>query len=1063
MMRLVLCLVALCSLSLWALDPNRSLHHYVQRNWSIDDGLPQNTVQALAQTKDGFIWAGTQDGLVRFDGVHFDVFTTASHASLSCDYITALAVDANGDLWVGAEHGLFRFKNGQFESFQASALGDDYIQALETDALGNVWISSFSNGLFRYRDGLFEAIHPATMRAESGGIYDLSLGLDGLWIAHRDGLFLYKDGMLKRFGREEGFEYGTSYTVCQASDRTLWVSTRDGLVTYQNGSFELFPGNKDLSDDVIYSLYEDRQGTMWVGTYKALNRIYHGKVEVEEVVNEAFSVDAVAAILEDREGNLWFGRDHTGLFILKNARFQTYTKSDGLPSDMVNAVFQMQDGSLYAATNEGLAKFVNDRFERVEIEEGVRSAPAISLEEGLAGDLWVGYEDGTIRRIRNGKVTLLDTTEAHFYQRPIFVIKNDGKGRMWIGSVKSIAAMNVDSGKLIMSMDFDKDIHCFLPEEDRLWLGVNGGLGYFENYDFDEYVALPELGTPTVVFLQKDARDHLWAATYGNGLWYREGESWKHISRPEGLFDNKIFSMVPDGRGYYWFSSNRGISRVAERALYAVVDGREATFESRQFGLDDGIVSLECNGGSQPSAIRSQDGRIWFTTTRGTATVQPGFGLLDPVPPPVYVTEVVADGVQMAPQASLTLPFNTKQLAISYTALNFANPKNIRFAYKLEPFDQDWREVDTRRTAYYNNLPSGEYRFQLRAISKDGILGTLEKPIQLNVMQIWWQRSGMLWLLALGLTLVVLATVLWRYRKHREQQQEARRMLNNYAGDLANLRPKLADAEQRLLHLEHRLGLEDLGQQVLNTVSRMLGVVQREVATIERFIKSDRDQGALLKPKKLFLLHRSDAREVFDRQGISLVVELEQFAEAQADNEHRLLREVVNLRDRIHQVSELIEAQQQYAKTGASADAVDVNILVEDAVRLLHDLPAKSDIEVIQDLLPVPPVRVAKTKLLQAVSLLTRESCQRLQTVPPGEKRLLLMITKQDQDGNVLIRIDQRGSEAKDKEELTMARRIGFVEKLVMDMGLTFETQRQEGQWFCTITIPEPLVVREDE
>jgi ligand-binding sensor domain-containing protein len=956
---------------------------------------------------------------------------------------------------------LYRYRDGGFDGFPNSALSNAFIQDLVTDSEGNLWISAYTNGLFRFREGLFQEIQPAMLRSDSGTLYDLDMGLDGLWIAHRDGLFLYKNGSLKRFGREDGYDFGTPYTLHQTSDRRLWISSQKGLVTYQTGSFQLFENHEKLSDDIIYNLYEDRQGMLWVGTYKALNRIYHNQVEVEVVQNEAFSVDAVSAVLEDREGNLWVGRDHTGLFVLKNARFQTYTQSDGLPTDMVNAVFQTTVGDMYAATNGGLAQFKEEKFHLVPAKTGSQVTPAIALAEGLQNDLWVGYEDGSIRIFRDGNDRLLETTDAHFHQKPIFVISNDGKGRMWIGSVKSIAVMSAETGKLLATMSFDRDIHCFLPQEDRIWVGQNGGLGYFENYDLDRWVEADGLDQSTVVFLQEDENDNIWVATYGNGIWYGKDGEWVNISKEQGLFDNKIFSMVPDNRGYFWFSSNRGISRVAKRALYAVVEGREARFESREFGLEDGIVSLECNGGSQPSAIRNQDGRIWFTTTRGTATVRPGFGLLDPVPPPVYVTGIVADGINLDLGDGLSIEGEIKQVGINYTALHFANPDNLRFQYKLEPYDDQWREAGSRRVAYYNNLPSGEYKFHLQAISKDGIRGELEQSVQFRMKQIWWKQVSTVWISFFLLFSILGAIVFWKFRVYLKEQNRATLKLNNISRDLANLQPKLQDSEQRLLHLEHRIGLEDLGQQVLSTVSRMLGVVQREVASIERGIKAARSDKSLMMPKSLYVEQVGMVRQAFDREKSKIINELQKFEGDLIDQEAGLLKEVVNLRDRIHQVSELIEAQQQYAKTNGGSDAVDVNALMEDAIRLLHDLPAKYDIQLIQDLLPLPTVRIAKSKLLQAVSLLVREACFRMQYIDQEEKRILLVLTKTDENGAVIIRIDQRGNSDFDPGEHTVMRRLEFVEKLISDLGCEVAFNETNQQWCSSIVIPVEMVVKD--
>ncbi len=775
--QLVLVLVLLAgAVPARALDPSRRLTQYVHDVWRAPQALPYDGVSAVVQSRDGYLWVGTVEGLARFDGLRSVVFDKANTPAFANNWVKALLEDRRGRLWIGTYGGgLVCREQGRFRRLrEADGLPQEIVLALAEDRQGRVWVGTHGGGLLRLEAGAarFER-EPATGALEGATVRSLLAGRDGaLWIGTEQGLHRLADGVLARVA---GLPDERVISLAE-DEQGLWIGTeRAGLARLQGGHVTRLGPAQGLAHERVWSLYRDRDGSLWIGTDGGgLQRLREGRLESLSTRN-GWPSDYVWAFHEDREGNLWVGTNGGGLSRLKDGRAVPFGQKEGLPSDFTWGARRTRDGSLWIGTEDaGLVRLQDGRVTRLALgpERGRNQVRA--LLEARDGTLWVGGSG--LYRLENGRPVAVGLPALRDLRAR--ALAEDDRGRIWIAAASEgvkclgpggrlepqpLEALAVDAATVLAARD------------GTVWAGGPGGLfstrdGLTRNWGTAD--GLPGQGVSS---LAEDADGSLWIATRAGLARLSEGRV-ETLTARQGLPENAIAVVQPDDAGGLWLGSNRGLFRIRRDQALAAAAGRGALTDTLHLGLDDGLRSLEVNS-SGSSAWKDPDGQLWFATRAGLARVDPGRLARDPLPPPVAIEEVLADERPLEGSGPWRLPPGTLRLEIHYTGLSLRSPGAVRFKRKLEGFDADWVDAGAKRVADYTNLPHGRYRFDVLAANDDGLWSPQAARVEFEIAP---RLHETLWFRALAVAFFALAGPLFylvRVRRLRGQKVELERQV----------------------------------------------------------------------------------------------------------------------------------------------------------------------------------------------------------------------------------------------------------------------------------------------
>ena len=815
-----------CGLLLWglpsllaALDPSLALTQYILRNWQVEQGLPQNSVEAIAQDRDGFLWLATQEGLVRFDGVSFKVFDRQNTKQLPSNHIRALLTARDGSLWIGTYSGLIRYAHGRFIPYgKGSGLRHSYIQFLFEDARGRLWVGTDGGGLQRLEGDRF-VTDAWTDLMGTVRLRDLIQDRRGdFWVATAgSGLYCWDGVSLSHWTRDDGLGTDALRVLLEDSKGILWVGTAGaGMRTFDGRRFSLPPGSDRLGREVITRLAEDRDGNLWIGTFGGLGRLTEGAWSLL-TMREDLPDDQVLSLCEDRDGDLWVGTSGGGLAMLGTGPIIACTRREGLAGDNLNCVYQDRAGVVWIGSGRGgLTRFDGKGFTVLDRREGLPDVKVTSLLDAPEGGLWVGTAEGLFLH-RGGRITVVDKPILGKVSVTSLLYGRDGA--LWIGT---------DGGGLFRRrgerLDHwtskeglaDASVLCLAEDrEGALWIGTDGkGISRFKDGAFRALGAPEGLSSDVVMALHVDQEGTLWAGTYGGGLNRWRDDRFEALTSERGLYDDGIFSILEDDAGMFWMSCNKGIFSLDRARRDAYFSGRASAVSCRSFGIADGMKTRECNGGSQPAGWRDARGRLWFATLKGAAVLDPR-RLKDIGTPRALLDEVNVDrrNVEISGLGRpVIFPPGTQDFAFSFTALYFAAPERVAFRYCLEGRDRAWVEAGTRRQAYYTDLKPGRYTFRISARAAGGFWTQGKTSFSFAVRPWLYQRPVFWMALLLLLCLGAWGVFRWRVASLRRREKDLGALVEAKTHDLFKVTHLLEDANWRL----HALSLEDPALQMWN-------------------------------------------------------------------------------------------------------------------------------------------------------------------------------------------------------------------------------------------------------
>ena len=760
-----------------ALDPDRRISQYAHTAWRVRDGVFTGTPTSIAQTADGYMWIGTQGGLLRFDGVRFVPWTSPVGEHLPSSAVISLLGAKDGSLWIGTDAGLAQWKNGNLINFPETA---GRVNSIYEDHAGTIWIARSRTRVggvcqvvasvvkcYGSNDGL--PPYAETLIEDNSGY---------LWIGSSSRLVRWKPGssvsyLLPGLKSRAGLTGVNALAI--APDGSVWTGISNsgrglGLQQWVNGAWKtLVTPTFDSSRLSVYALGLDRHNALWIASEGAgIYRVYDGKIDHFRSA-EGLSSDSAENFFEDREGDLWV-TTHEGVDCFRDIPVVNFSLHEGLSGNRVQSVLATRDGTIWFGNSPGLDYERGGIVSSIRKENGLPGTRVTSLFEDHAGRLWVGldnglfvYQRGKFRPIRRPDgdsigivVAMIEEVDGDIWAE---VIKNDAEKLVQIRDRKFAAEMS--DARLTVRLSLAADA------QGGFWLGFRkGGLGRYRNGNLQIF---PLQDAKAEVFQVLANSDGSVLAATSAGVVEQRGGTQHTLNHQNGLPCDRIYAMVTDKHSNLWLYAECGFVLIKSEDLRRWREHPDARIA---------IDLLDAYDGAQPylpvfrpAATRSNDGRLWFANESVAQMLDPDRLYRNAVRPPVHIEDVIAAQRNYSPRNGLRLPPLTRDLEIDYTALSFMLPQKVRFRYKLEGYDRDWQEPQGRRQAFYSNLRPGNYHFRVMASNNSGVWNEAGATLDFNVAPAYFQTE---WFLVLCIATVSVALYLLLRLRLRYAAQRVR-------------------------------------------------------------------------------------------------------------------------------------------------------------------------------------------------------------------------------------------------------------------------------------------------
>jgi signal transduction histidine kinase/ligand-binding sensor domain-containing protein len=797
--------------------------HYFLRVWQREDGLPQNAVNAIVQTHDGYLWLGTYSGLARFDGVRFVGFDSGNTPEMRSSRVTSLFEDSVGNLWIGCETGdVSRYRDGKFEAMNLPpAWNGRKILAMTADDSGDIWGMGANGVLVRLRDGLI-------LGSEAAGEEGASLARDEngvVWLAANGRISRLEHGRLSpvEFG-DEAIERNAQ-GISSSRGGGVWVASNGQIRKWKKNAWSADLGQTPWGRGLTADMVETREGNLAAATVDlGLKLILADGGVLSFARTNGMPSDWIRAICEDREGNLWVGTGN-GLVALRSGKVMRVDAPDQWEGRAVLSVSQGQGGALWVGTEgAGLYRLLDGKWSRFGSEENIGNLFVWSVSENAKGELYAGTWGGGLLVRRGDRFERPPGLENVGVPMPALLHSRDGS--VWVGTGNGL--MHYSSGKAEWygtncGLSFP-DVRAIAEDgKGTIWFGMlGGGLGRLKEGAIHQFRKADGLANDFVQCLRLENDSTLWVGTFKGGLTRVKDGHFAVIDSRRGLRDNVICDIEDDEHGNFWMSSHGGILRVSKEGLNRCADGQVESVECAAFDRGDGMPTLECSGGLQPAGCRTSDGRLWFPTSKGLVALDLGDVKLNPFRPPVIIEDWLVDNHSVtnvvAKDGLLRIPPGKNHFEFHFTALSFVAPEKVVFRYRLEGLETEWNEEAEKRSANYNFIPPGDYTFHVVACNNDGVWNetgaTLSFTLLPHFWQTWWFRG------LVGVAIVAVASgVVWfdtrRRMRGKLERLERQRMIEHERARIArDIHDDLGSHLTRITMLSEsaRGDLEDMEQ-----------------------------------------------------------------------------------------------------------------------------------------------------------------------------------------------------------------------------------------------------------
>lgn len=729
---------------------HKSLTQYSRAVWTQQQGLPQDTVHAIAQTPDGYLWLGTDEGLARFDGYEFVTFTK-EHGDLPAESITSLAAGKDGSLWIGTSDGLARYQGQHFRKYaQKDGLPDGDIESLLVDRAGDLWmvvggnVSRFDGSRFTaYRAGNEIPLNRVRALAEDsrGTIY--AAGYSG--VVRWTGI---------------GFETAVGAGALSADfplgvqvdeSGTVWVLGTRGVIAFdRQGRLRRYGQAQGLPNSfgLTGALEVDREGNVWIGTAAGVARLEHGEFQTRNDVTAGSGRGSVRCIFEDREGNMWLGTNN-GLVRLHDDLFTVYGKTEGLPSDEPTSEHQDRTGRIWVGFLDGGLRLLSGG----QAPAALPSEGVFSIRATRDGELLVAGRDGLLRLSGSRWRTFVPPDPVG--RKSVYNALADSSGGIWLALPSGLGLLTGDRFQAVIAGGVQPDASLYSLAEGpdgSIWAGSYlKGLWRVHGDKKRLYTVADGLGSNQIHALYADPGGALWVGTFGGGLSVLRSGAFIAYSAKDGLLSDNISNILDDGESL-WLTTTRGICRVSKQELRDFADHRISALHPSNYGIADGLRSAHGPPAISGGGDRHSDGSLWFVTSGGLAEYEPGRSRRASPLPPVHLVEVATEGRPLDASRGLQIPPGSGRLQLRFAAIHLSAPEAVVYSYKLDGLDSNWISAGNRREVNYDNLRHGHYRFQVKA-QLPGIAdseSSFEFDVLPHVYETSWFRA-----LALGIAMAL--------------------------------------------------------------------------------------------------------------------------------------------------------------------------------------------------------------------------------------------------------------------------------------------------------------------
>jgi ligand-binding sensor domain-containing protein/signal transduction histidine kinase len=723
-----------------AIDPNRTMSQYVRQQWGLENGFPRGPVYAIDQTADGYLWIGTEAGLVRFDGLSFNLIQSQGDALPAINHVLGIATDEKGDLWARLRRpNLLHYLNGAFEDPRRSApLSQIAVTAMSRCRDGSLLFWGANANPVLLRDGKFQVLPAPAAFSQSAVLSVVQTENGDIWVGTRDaGLFRIRGGTATPI--TQGLPDLKVNSLVAAKNNQIWVAT-DGGIARWDGNKLTKEGVPNILDGVqALSMALDRDANLWIGTNSlGLARLNERGLAFLEDPHQP-GRDAVTAIFEDREGNLWVGSANQ-LERLRDSAFVTYSLPEGLPTDGSNSVYVDSENRMWFPPVNGGLWWMKDGQHGTIALDGLNKDVVYSIA-GEKGELWLGRQQGGLTQLRYDKDAFRAKTYTHangLAQDSVFTVYQDRESAVWAGTLSG-GVSKLDHGKFTTYTIADglasNSVQAIFESSDgTMWVATPSGLSALRLGQWRTYTAADGMVSSDVISLMGDGAGMLWIGTKA-GLAYHDSRGF-HVPRkvPDSLHE-EILGMIEDRFGWFWISTTNHVLRVNRDKLLRETLGPG---DMREYGLADGLRGVE-GVNRQRSVVADSLGRIWFSLNLGISVVDPVRLISNTAPAIPHVEAISADGGRLDLRGAIRIPGGRRRITLNYAGLSLSVPERVRFRYRLDGFDQAWSPPAGVREAVYTNLAPRPYRFRLMVSNPDGAWSDREATVTFEVLPLFWQ------------------------------------------------------------------------------------------------------------------------------------------------------------------------------------------------------------------------------------------------------------------------------------------------------------------------------------
>lgn len=862
------------ALMLFALNPDTPFEKYNHKIWTTRHGLPHNTITAVVQDSRNYMWFGTGNGLVRFDGTRFTVFTKENAPGMLSNSITSLLAANDQTLWIGTHGGgvtVYDYRDESFRSYSTqNRLPDNFINGITQDSRGTIWLATMGSGLICYMNNMFVPIN--TLRGLSSNIV-LAVYIDSkgeLWAGTDNGLnHLDESGRITVYTLGDGLVDDYVTCIFEDSKTNLWIGTRSGISTRRRGRFTTITARMGLSDGMIHAVREDRDGLIWAVGDKGLNRIAKGKI-ARFTSAQGLSSDSLLCIYDDREGNLWLGTAGGGLNVLWDGKLEFYTVKDGLSNSYVKAIYGDRQGNLWIGTKGGgLNKLKAKKFTVYTKADGLSSNYIESLCGDKTGSLWIGTNNG-LNRFKHGVFTVFTKRQglSHDSIRALFA---DPAGRLWIGTYGG--GVNLYENGKFRVLDKSRGLSnnfvlCINGDSfANTWIGTNDGLNRFRANRFDVFKKKDGLNGSMILDISPDSDGSLWIATNGGGLNRFERGRITKVETGDNIASSSIYRILDDEQGHLWLSSNNGVFSVSKGTLIRSSGRKENTPKYNFFNRNGDRKKVIFAGAGHTAGWKTEAGNIWLPTRKGLALIDlkkegVGFSEKKPVlrggkkrkpsaasylkvvrPLRVVIEKVRVDGKPVKLKDFDICPSGTGDIEFFFTAPNFTAPENVSFMYRLrgsrrsffakQSYDTGWVDIGNQNSVAFRELPSDHYFFQVKALHSDKKWHYLNRAETSFYIEPGFFLSFRFW----GIAAVVLALAMIYLPRYQEwliarkyplpDRRKTSSQPDRKSRELLNRLLQLMEGEKP--YLDPRVTIQKMARELGVTREDLSGVINKEM------------------------------------------------------------------------------------------------------------------------------------------------------------------------------------------------------------------------------------------